>query len=290
MYAVIAATGKLGHLAVESLIDKGIEPPHIAALVRDTAKAADLADRGVVVRHFDMDDAATLAPALEGVDSVLFISSPTVGVRERQHGDTVKAAQEAGVRRLVYVSFIGAQDHPENPLTPEHKFTEDLLADAGIPEVVVLRNAYYHENLLGQLDQILESGVLVGASGGGVINAAARADLAEAAALALIGAAAPKAVAPGAYDLVGQPLTKADMATQIAEGSGKPVAYRNVTLEEYRQGMVDAGMPPQRAGFYAEVEKATASGALASDSTDLATILGREPQTLADTVRVILER
>lgn len=284
MYGITGATGALGGQAVRRLLDHDVAADQIVALVRDTDRAAPLADAGVTVRRGDFDDPSTLTSAFEGIDRLLVVSVRQVGQRERQHGAAIRAAQQAGVQRLVYTSFLGAQTHPENPLTPEHKATEAILADAGIPEVVVLRNGFYHENILDRLDQILASGELVGAAGAGVINAAARDELAEAAVIALMGD-----VAPGAYDLVGAPTTQAQIAEQIAEASGRPVAYREVTLPQYQQGLEAAGVPAEVAAFFTEVEKATGAGAMASDATALREILGREPRSIGETARLLLE-
>ncbi|GAB3587697.1 NAD(P)H-binding protein [Calidifontibacter terrae] len=211
-FAVTAATGHLGRAALESLLEHHVVAGDVIALVRDITKAAPLAAQGVAVRHFDFDEPAGHAAALSGVDRLLFVSGPGVGDREGQHRNVIAAAERAGVHRLVYTSFIGARSHPENPLTPEHEYTEKLLERADVPQVVVLRNGYYHENALAQLDQVLDSGVLVGSSGSAPISAAARADLAEAAAVALL----DDSVQPGVYELVGPDMTKADMAAQIS--------------------------------------------------------------------------
>lgn len=280
MYAIIAATGHLGSTALTYLLDSGVEPAQIRALVRNTAKAAPLAERGVDVRPFNFTDPSTMGPALDGVTRLLFVSSPAPQGREAEHRAVIDAAQAAGVQRLVYTSFVGTPERSDNPLTPDHTFTESLLANSDIPQIVVLRNGFYQENILGQLPQILDSGVLVGASGGGKISGASRLDLGEAA-----GRALTDAVQPGTYVLVGPSLTKSEFAAQIAEGSGTQVRYQEVPLEGYRTGMIEAGMPEGVAQVFTEVEKATASGAMESDSRDLATILGREPETVADTVR-----
>ncbi|MFP5359232.1 MAG: NAD(P)H-binding protein, partial [Actinomycetes bacterium] len=57
--AVTGASGQLGHLVVDSLIARGIAPSSIVAIARTTAKAADLAERGVDVRHGDYDQPDT---------------------------------------------------------------------------------------------------------------------------------------------------------------------------------------------------------------------------------------
>ena len=69
-YAVTGASGHFGRLAIEALIARGIAPADIVAIARSTDKVADLADRGVDVRHGDYDDAPSLDAALAGVDQL----------------------------------------------------------------------------------------------------------------------------------------------------------------------------------------------------------------------------
>ena len=57
---VTGATGHLGRLVVESLLEQGVPARDITAAGRDTSKIKDLADRGVRVRVIDYDDPATL--------------------------------------------------------------------------------------------------------------------------------------------------------------------------------------------------------------------------------------
>src|SRR3954452_6616147 len=76
-YAVTGATGHLGRLAVDALLRRGIPARNVFALVRDPERAKDLADLGVGVREADYDRPETLAPALEGVERLLLVSSPS---------------------------------------------------------------------------------------------------------------------------------------------------------------------------------------------------------------------
>jgi NAD(P)H dehydrogenase (quinone) len=94
MYAVTGASGRLGRLVIDILLTK-LELSTIVALVRDTAKVADLTKRGVIVRAFNYDRPETLLPALESVERLLLISSSEVGQRERQHRAVINAAQSA---------------------------------------------------------------------------------------------------------------------------------------------------------------------------------------------------
>ena len=57
---ITGATGQLGRLVVEALLDQNVPAGQIVAAGRDLAKVADLADRGVQVRQIDYQDPASL--------------------------------------------------------------------------------------------------------------------------------------------------------------------------------------------------------------------------------------
>ena len=137
--AVTGATGQLGQLVVEKL--KGKTGEAIVALVRSPAKAAGL---GVAVREADYTKPGMLKPALAGVDALLSISSSEIGQRVAQHHNVIEAAKAAGVRRIVYTSFLHADVSPIS-LAVEHRETEAELKASGIPHTI-LRNGWYTEN------------------------------------------------------------------------------------------------------------------------------------------------
>ncbi len=180
---VTGATGHLGRLAVESLLDRGVAPEQIVATGRNVEKLADLAARGVVVRRADFDDPSTLAAAFAGADKVLLVSGSEVGKRVQQHTNAIDAAKAAGVALIAYTSIPYA-DRSSLLLAEEHAATERVLAASGVPHVL-LRNSWYLENYTAQLPTYLEHGV-AGAAGSGRVSAAARRDFAEAAATVLI--------------------------------------------------------------------------------------------------------
>ncbi len=152
-YAVSGASGRLGHLAVESLLRRGVPADRIIALARTRAKITDISSRGVQVRHADYSDPATLIPALAGVDVLLMISATDVGQRLPQHTAVIDAAKGAGVRRIVYTSTLRADD-TKLVLAPEHLATENLLRASGM-EFTILRNSWYIENYTDQIGQFL---------------------------------------------------------------------------------------------------------------------------------------
>jgi NAD(P)H dehydrogenase (quinone) len=285
MIAVTAATGHLGRLVVGGLLDAGVPPAEVVAVVRTPARAADLADRGVQVRRADYSDPAALETALEGVDRLLLVSGSEVGQRVAQHGNVLRAAQAAGVSLVVYTSAPKADDTPL-PLAPEHTATEQLIAEAGIP-AVVLRNNWYFENYDQQIGQAAATGELIGSAGEGRVAAATRADFA-AATVAVLTARQPT---PGVLELGGdQAWTLSDLAAAVAAETGREVTYRNLSSADHVRALVAAGLPEGTAQFVAALDQAIAQGALDTGSRALSGLTGRPTTTLAEYVHTVLGR
>ncbi|MGG5753526.1 SDR family oxidoreductase [Zafaria sp. Z1313] len=275
---VTGATGHLGRLIVESLLNRGIEPAQITATGRSLEKLADLAERGVATAAFDFD-----APA-EGVigagDTVMLVSGSEVGQRARQHGNVIEAAKKAGAARIVYTSILDASGSPL-VLAPEHKATEELLAASGLPHTI-LRNGWYTENYLSAFGQAAATGTVLGSAGEGRVSAATRADYAEAAAAVLTADGHEGRV----YELAGdEAFTLAGLADAFGQALGRDVAYTDVDADAHRAALAGAGLDKGTAGFLVALDADTAGNLLLSDSKDLSTLIGRPTTPLVDAVK-----
>jgi NAD(P)H dehydrogenase (quinone) len=285
MIAVTAATGHLGRLVVTGLLDAGTPAGQVIAVVRTPEKAADLATRGVQVRQADYAYPAALGSALDGVDRLLLVSGSEVGQRVTQHANVLQAAKANGVGLVVYTSAPKADDTPL-PLAPEHIATERLIADFGIP-AVVLRNNWYFENYDQQIRQAAETGEITGSSDGGRIAAATRADFA-AATVAVLTAQQPT---PGIVELGGdEAWTLSELAAAVSAETGREVTYRNLSADDHVRALVAAGLPEGTAQFVAGLDQAIAQGALETGSRALSQLTGRPTTTLAEYVHAVLGR
>ena len=281
-FLVTGAAGNLGSLAVEALLDRGVAPGDIVATARDTERLSGFAARGVVTRRLDYDDVQSVDAALEGVDRVLLVSSNVIGQRATQHCTVIEAAARHGVELVAYTSCLRA-DTSSLSLAPEHVETEQALAQARIPHVL-LRNGWYMENYTDQVATQLAYGVL-GAAGSGKISGATRADYAEAAAVALIA----KDSAGKVYELAGdESFTMAEYAATLTEHAGQPVAYIDLPQAEYAAALVAAGLPESHAAAFADSDRGVAAGDLFDDSRTLSTLIGRPTTTLSDAVKAAL--
>ena len=273
--AITGATGQLGRLVLENLKQK-VDSTDLVALAHSPAKAGDL---GVPVRVFDYDKPETLAPALAGVDALLFISGPIPRVRVRQHRDVVAAAKQAGVGRIVYTSALHADVSPLD-IAPDHRATEAELKASGLT-YTILRHGWYTENYTGSIPGALAGGAFLGSAGDARISSATRADFAAADAVVLTTAGHEGKT----YELAGdEAWTLSDLAAEISRQTGRTIPYRDLPAAEYAQILTSVGLPEQLAQAIAGWDVAAAQGALFDDSRQLSRLIGRPTIPLATAV------
>lgn len=251
--------------------------------MRDKEKAATLAARGVELRIADYDRPESLAGAFRSGDRVLLISGSEVGKRVAQHTAVVDAAKAAGVAQLAYTGVLGGPD-ADFTLADEHKATERLILDSGLP-YTFLRNGWYTENYTANLAPVLEHRAVLANAGEGRVASASRADYAAAAAAVLTGDGHLNT----AYELSGDTAwSLAEYAALLSELTGEEIAYKNVPAAAHQAVLVAAGLPEGFAAILVDVDEAIGRGRLAGTSGDLARLMGRPTTPLAETVRAAL--
>ncbi|WP_248965163.1 SDR family oxidoreductase [Sphaerisporangium perillae] len=282
MIVVTGATGQLGRLVVEALLES-VPAGQIAAAVRSPAKAADLAARGVEIREADYDRPETLKAGFAAGDVVLLISGNVVGSRLPQHKAVVDAAVAAGVARIAYTSILHA-DTSKLELAAEHKGTEEHIRASGLP-FTFLRNGWYTENYVAAVTQGAASGTIAGSARDGRVASATRGDYAGAAAAVLTAQGHENTI----YELTGDTAwSMPELAAEVSAVSGRPVAYQDLPVEEYTRVLVGAGLPEPTAAAYAGFDVAIADGELADTPGDLSRLIGRPTTPLRDAVAAIL--
>lgn len=276
---VTGASGHLGRRVVELLL--AANAGHVIATTRSPAKLADLAARGVEVRQADFDDPASLAVAFAGAERLLLISTDAVDGTDRrqvQHHNAIKAAEQAGVRHVLYTSLI--RPEPGNPaaVAPDHYATEQALATSSL-DWTVLRNNIYTDLFVMSLPHAVASGQIVAAAANGGAGFVTREDCARAAAAAL--------AAPGAgrttLDITGPAIvTYAELAQILSAVAERPIAYVPLSPDAMVAGMVAAGLPEGVARLLVSFDVAVAEGALAVASSAVADLTGKAPQSVGE--------
>lgn len=283
-FFITGAAGQLGQLVVAELARRA-GPDSVTAIVRDSARAAGLFPNGVTVRAGDYDQPETLAKALDGAERVLLISSNALGARVAQHHNVIEAAKRAGVAHLAYTSVLHA-DRSRLGLAEEHRQTEALIADSGLAHTL-LRNGWYTENYTASIPPALQHGAFIGSAGQGRISSAARADYAEAAAIALLDDQAGQRVV---YELAGDDAyTLTEFAAELSRQTGRTIPYVDLAEAEYRGALTGAGLPGPLANLLADSDAAAGQGALYDADRAMSRLMVRPTTPFAQTVAQALK-
>jgi NAD(P)H dehydrogenase (quinone) len=270
---ITGASGHLGRLVIDQLLAAATPPEHIVATGRDIDKLADLAQLGVTTRRADFSDPSTLDDAFVGADTLLLVSTTTVGERFDNARTAIDAATRAGVSKIVYTSIVNAST-AQMTLADAHRRTEDYLRDSGAA-YVILRNGWYLENYTDQLPIITQYSALMGSAHDGRVSAASRHDLAAAAVAVLTQDGHTGAT----FELGGTAFTLTELAATISDVLGTPIAYRDMSVADYTGALAGAGLPADMAAAVADADAGLSRGELFTASEDLAKLIGRPATT-----------
>lgn len=241
----IVITGASGHYG-SSLTDKLIAAGRAEELILITRTPAKLAHReaqGCTVRYGDFDKPDTLQAAVEGAEKMLLISGTRVGARVIQHKAAIDAAAAAGVRHIVYTSFIGI-DEPDNPaeVSHDHIETERLIKASGMAWTM-LRDAHYADAMIVMAGPgMMQTGKWVSNAGEGREAMVWRDDCVDCALAVLTGEGHENRT----YNITGPKLeTFGEVAATMAKVTGVPVEYVSVD-DKAQYAIFDAMGIPRR--------------------------------------------
>lgn len=276
---VTGASGQLGRRVVELLLET--YDGSIIAATRTPEKLSDFSQRGVTVRRADFDDPASLQDAFQGVDRLLLISTDATdrpGHRVEQHRNAVKAAEQAGVKHVVYTSIVNPG--PDSPafVAPDHRATEEALAESNMGWTV-LRENIYMDLFLFSIPQALKTGKLFNAIGDGKAAYITREDCARAAVAVLVSSEEGRRV----LEITGpEAISQYDVARIASQVIGQEITYVPLDLETLIENMVSAGLPRPVAEGFASFDAAIAQDKFSAVSNAVEGLTGRKPTSLAD--------
>ncbi|ROQ05541.1 uncharacterized protein YbjT (DUF2867 family) [Rathayibacter sp. PhB93] len=267
--AVTGSTGVLGGLVARELATLDTAQ---RLLVRTPVKAPQLPDS--TVHPFSYTDRPAAIAALTGVETLFMVSASESAERLDQHRSFIDAAAAAGVRHIVYTSFIAAAPDAVFTLARDHFVTEEYIKASGMAWTF-LRDSFYidfMEALVG------DDGVIRGPGGTGRVAIVSRADVARTAVAVLRD---PSAHAGRTYDLTGpEALTFAEVATTISRVRGRDVTFLDESIEEAHASRAGYGAPGWQVDAWVSTYTAVASNDMSAISDAVETITGTAPQTL----------
>lgn len=285
---ITGATGQLGSATIDFLLKK-MPADNLVALVRDESKATELKAKGITLRIGDYDDYGSLMAAMKGVEKVLLISGNDIANRQKQHENVINAAKEAGVKHLVYTSFMRKNETKSSPLgmvAKSHIETDKFLINSGLVYTIMLNNLYADILPMFFGPQVLEAGIFLPTEDG-LAAYVTRNDIAEAAANILIGAGYENKK----YIIANMENYSMDDAAEIlSEIKGEEVEYASPTNKDYVETLLNAGFPQPIANSLVGFCEAIKQGEFATETTDLETLIGRRPTSLQEYFTVVYKK
>jgi uncharacterized protein YbjT (DUF2867 family) len=148
---IVGGGGRVGREAALALTSRGFEVGVLLRGGREHPRAAELAGAGVKIVDGDLRKAESLRPAVKGVETVIcsatsMPSGANDGLRRVDHEGTlalIQAAEKAGVKNFVYVSYSG-KIRFDSLLEIAKRDCEDRLIRSKM-QTVILRPSFFME-------------------------------------------------------------------------------------------------------------------------------------------------
>jgi NAD(P)H dehydrogenase (quinone) len=260
---ISGASGQLGGLVVRELLARGVPAGNLILVSRTPDKLAEFQKLGAITRFGDFAKADSLPAAYAGGSKLLLISIGFgAGPRPEAHKRAIDAAAAAGIKHIVYTSFVAISRGDHTGLASDHYQTEELIRKSGVAWTM-LRNSIYSNGIVQQAARMLADGKATVSDSDPRIGYVTREDCAAAAAAVL--------TTPGhenkAYDITGPELLgPREIAAAASAVAGKPIEL----------------VPPEA---NAPVRRVFGGPSYAVVSEDVARLTGRP----ATSVRALLE-
>ncbi|WP_164011362.1 SDR family oxidoreductase [Pyxidicoccus trucidator] len=271
---VTGATGTIGGEVTRQLIAAGVRP---RLLVRDPAKAREFEGKADIVKG-DLGDPASLERAMKGVEKLFLVGSGVDG--QVLEAKAVDAAKKAGVRHVVKLSVLGAEEEAIT-FARWHRPVEKQVEASGLAWTH-LRPINFMSNMLGNIGSIKGQGAFYEPTGEGKTSVIDPAD---------VGAVAVKVLTePGhegkAYTLTGpEALSGAEQAAALTKVLGREVKCVDVPPDAAKQAMAGSGMPPVYVDALLDLLAAMKAGRTARVTDTVPKLLGRKAGTFEDWAR-----
>jgi uncharacterized protein YbjT (DUF2867 family) len=279
--AVTGATGALGRRVVDRLAAAGDVP--LRLVVRDADRAPEVPGAEIVANPGGYGDPAGLQAALTGVDTVYLVSAAESDNRLEQHFAAVDAAVAAGVQRIVYTSFLNASPDAVFTLVRQHAATEDRIRQSGV-RATFLRHSMYADFVPFFASVEEGQAVIAAPAGNGRTSFVSRDDLADVAVAVLL--REDTGLDGQALEVTGpEALTMTEAASVLTEITGRPVTYRDQTVEEAWATRRPSGHPDWEIEGWVTSYLAIAAGELATVTDVVPTLTGHPARTVAEHLR-----
>ena len=281
MIFVSGANGQFAKAVIHNVLAAG-RASGLVVGTRDvgSAFARELAGQGVAVRVADYRRPDLMRRALEGVTKALLIPTyDSNDLRLQQNLNAIEAARGAGVKHLVYASFLKAESARVEHSRLVHFPTEQAIRASGLG-FTLLRHALYADILIGDLPDTLRKGLLQRPGGQARCAYIAREDLGLSAAQVLL---RDEPSGRTYTETMEQTYSGDEVAALMTEVFATPVRFQEVPGADWPAYMTtNWGVPPEMANSTIGTMQAIEAGEFDLVTPDYREITGRPARTMRE--------
>ncbi|WP_174613810.1 SDR family oxidoreductase [Virgibacillus ihumii] len=248
MILVTGATGKIGRLVVQHLLNKGVP---VRVFVRNERAFDDVENPSLELAIGTFEDTKSIEKAVEGVDRIFLVARDNPE-QVSQHDNVIKVAEQCGVNHIVKLSAFGASRNSPIALMRWHAETEKQLRNSKL-NWTFLRPHLYMQNLLRFGTQVATGSTFSAPMGSHNFALVDIRDIAEVAAKVLVDSDHVSKV----YTLTGpSAITFKEIAEHLSDIFNQSINYNQLSPEEFYQMLLSNETPSWRAYDLAYIAEA----------------------------------
>jgi uncharacterized protein YbjT (DUF2867 family) len=276
LVAVLGCTGTSGSEVMKLLAHENVA---VRGILRRPNRSVPVPPRDqprVTYVMADHTSVEQLTRAFVGAQA-FFLSIGTGPEQVQIESNAIKAAQLAGVRRVVKLSAPVIAAPASVEAANWHRAVEQIVSESGL-ESCFLRPYAFMQNWLRNIEAIRNLGIIIGSAGSFPRNYVDVRDVAEIAVRQLL---REQPLGTSAITVAGpEVITNQEMAKRISQVTGADISYKNLSREEHYQLLISqAQLPEWLARHITELEE-LAVKVPEHPSATVQTLLGKCPRTM----------
>jgi uncharacterized protein YbjT (DUF2867 family) len=259
---VVGANGTVGSELVKSLRADGYR------VRATTSKSVANTDELV---HLNLVTGEGIQPAFEGVDRAFFLSPPGYADQYALLSPLIQEAKRRALKKVVLMTAMGSNAHE----TPFRKAERDL-ENSGLNYAVIRPNWFMQNFHTFWAHGIQTQDKILLPAGNAKVSFIDARDIAAAAKVLLTSSKYDNQ----AFDLTGpEAIDHARVAAELSKIAGRKISYQEISVEEFRSGLLGAGVPKDYAELLVAIMGFLREGYSERTTTSVKDITGKDPRS-----------
>lgn len=262
---VVGSSGTVGSEVVQILKAQGHQ-------VRSTT-SKKTNDSNTV--HLNLVTGEGIQAAFEGVEKAFFLSPPGYADQYKLLSPLIQEAKRRGLKKVVLMTAMGANAIETAPF----RRAEIELEKSGLNYNIVRPNWFIQNFNTFWIQGIQQQGKILLPAGQAKTSFIDTLDISAVVAKLLT----TDQFNNKDFDITGaQALDHAEVANEISAVAGKKIVYQEIQPEDFKKGLLAAGLPEDYASFLVMIMGFLREGYSSRITNSVKEILGREPRTIQD--------